>query len=109
MLGAFLRSWTVLRRLPKISKEFQTDWDKVQRQYRDSVLSEYRLAAETANLAWRQLTGMDSPPTTRAVESLLRAVIDSDGDNPTAAELRPQLRNRWWWLKPSQWRTPAAA
>lgn len=66
----FWQGW----RLQRSRKKYKQEVKKANDWYQDEVSREYRLAAETANIAWLQLTG-SPPPMTRAFESLLAGVL----------------------------------
>jgi hypothetical protein len=61
-------------RLQRSRKKYKAEVKKANDWYQDEVSREYRLAAETANIAWLQLTG-NPPPMTRAFECLLAGVL----------------------------------
>lgn len=66
-------------RLQRSRKRYKAEMKKANDWYQDEVSREYRLAAETANIAWLQLTG-SAPPMTRAFECLLAGVLSTCTD-----------------------------
>lgn len=73
-------------RLQRSRKKYKQEVKKANDWYQDEVSREYKLAAETANIAWLQLTG-SPPPMTRAFECLLAGVLTTcvEDGQPSAA------------------------
>ncbi|HEY9730589.1 MAG TPA: hypothetical protein V6C89_01670 [Drouetiella sp.] len=80
LVGSFFKEWSVKRQIMRAFKHYDEAISEADKGYVREVMSEYRLAADTAEQAWFLLTGVHSR-TTRAFESLLLGVM-SEGDSP---------------------------
>ena len=71
LVTSFCGSWSTGRRIRTIFREFNEAITEANREYRRSVLKEYKLAAEKATAAYHDGFDMDPPPTTKGLENLL--------------------------------------
>lgn len=85
ILGSYFRELWLGWKLERARKRYRKEISQANEWYRDEVTKEYKLAAETANIAWLQLTGMQ-PPMTRSFESLLAGVLTTCVEEPVAEE-----------------------
>lgn len=74
LIGSFFRDWWIQRELVRLFRNFEAAIERANREYVDSVVAEYQLAAETAANAWHQLTG-EPPPVTPAFKNLVIGVM----------------------------------
>lgn len=79
LVGSFLKSRIMARKVLSIFTEYSEAIAKANNEYTQSVIMEYKLAAETANLAWKGLTGSD-PPMTPGLHNLLISIMG--GESP---------------------------
>lgn len=77
LIGSFMNARFMARRILQIFAQYDAAVTTAQKAYARSVIKEYRLAVETANQAWRELTGSD-PPATPGLENLLIGVMGGD-------------------------------
>jgi hypothetical protein len=80
IVGATTKSWWHERRVRNAIKRHRNALKEANEQYQEEVMSEYRLAAETAHNGWLCLTG-GRATTTSAFESLLIGVLTDNHDN----------------------------
>lgn len=74
LLGSFLKSWFLNRRVHHVFAGFEDELRRADREYAESVIREYELAAQFAFHSWTQLT--DEPaPMTAAFQNLLLSVM----------------------------------
>lgn len=79
LIGSFLKAKYMARHLLAVFKQYSEGIRKAHAQYSASVQGEYRLAAETAHVAWIQLTG-EQPPTSPEFHLLImRNIVAEDG------------------------------
>ena len=81
LVGSFLKSRIMAKRVLSIFSEYTEAISEANKQYTQSVIMEYKLAAETANMAWKELTGTD-PPMTPGLHNLLISIMG--GENAEA-------------------------
>jgi hypothetical protein len=74
LISSYINAWWSGRSLLKIVELYDKERADCDRRYTDEVVMEYRLAAETADNAWHQLTGHRAP-VTKAFETLLMGVM----------------------------------
>lgn len=74
LISAYLNAWWTGRSLLKMIDHYDEQRTKAEKKYSEEVIMEYRLAAETADNAWFQLTGHRAP-VTKAFENLLLGIM----------------------------------
>jgi len=74
LIGAYVKAWFTDRKMVRLFKVYDKKVKDANEKYAEEVVFEYRLAAQTAETAWRGLTDVPAPMT-RAFESLLLGVI----------------------------------
>jgi hypothetical protein len=74
LISSYINSWWTGRSLLKIVDHYDKERTSVDVTYSDQVVLEYRLAAETADNAWFQLTGQRAA-VTKAFETLLVGIM----------------------------------
>lgn len=79
LIGSFFKSWFMTRRILKVFKSYENAITGANEEYAQSVLKEYKFAAEEANLAFKQLTGED-PPVTEGFQNLLIGIIGGENE-----------------------------
>ena len=87
LISSFFGSWSTGRRIRTIFREFNEAITEANREYRNSVLKEYQLAAEKATAAYREGFDVEPPPTTKGLENLLKSMAE-ENPLPKACELR---------------------
>lgn len=74
LIGAYVKAWFTDRKMRRIFREYDTKVKTANESYAEEVVSEYRFAAQTADMAWQCLTDVPAPMT-KAFEMLLLGVI----------------------------------
>ncbi len=74
LIGAYVKGWFTGRRITAIFREYDAKVQKANESYAEEVVTEYRFAAQTAEMAWHCLTDVPAPMT-KAFEMLLLGVI----------------------------------
>ncbi|MDZ4833992.1 MAG: hypothetical protein SGJ27_09470 [Candidatus Melainabacteria bacterium] len=74
LIGAYIKGWFTDRKMRRIFREYDIKVKETNESYAEEVVCEYRLAAQTADMAWHCLTDVPAPMT-KAFESLLLGVI----------------------------------
>lgn len=77
LIGSFLKSRIMAKRVLSVFNEYTEAITRANNEYTQSVIMEYKLAAETANLAWKEFTGSD-PPMTRSFHNLLIGIMGAE-------------------------------
>jgi hypothetical protein len=70
LISAYLRGWTLDRTIGKALEDYEQKIDSASEEYVEGVTTEYRLAANEAQVAWATMTHMPAP-TTPAFDALL--------------------------------------
>lgn len=79
LIGSFLKAKYMARHLLKVFKQYSDAIRDAHAQYAASVQGEYRLAAETAHIAWTALTGEKPPTSSEFHLMLMRNISTADG------------------------------
>lgn len=74
LIGAYVKAWFTDRKMRRIFTEYDTKVKNANERYAEEVVTEYRFAAQTADMAWQCLTDVPAPKT-KAFEMLLLGVI----------------------------------
>ncbi|MHC4426605.1 MAG: hypothetical protein ACYSYV_10975 [Planctomycetota bacterium] len=77
LVGSFLKSRIMAKKVLAIFSEYNEAIAGANNQYTQSVIMEYKLAAETANMVWKELTGSD-PPMTPGLHNLLISIMGGE-------------------------------
>jgi hypothetical protein len=70
LISAYLRGWTQDRTIGKALERYESKLDKAYDEYVEGVITEYRFAANEAQVAWTTMTNTPAP-TTPAFDNLL--------------------------------------
>ncbi len=77
LIGACVKSRIMAKKVQNAFSEYTKAITNANDQYAQSVVVEYKLAAETAKLAWKELTGCE-PPMTSGFHRLLISVMGTE-------------------------------
>ncbi len=90
LLTSWVKEWWLRRRTGRAFKRYESALEGANQAYVREVIKEYHLAADTAENAWRWLTGANSN-TTRAFEQLLIGVMGEGKGDQSAVPSIPEL------------------
>lgn len=83
LLGSCIRAAIITRRMEKVFTEYDEALNVANEKYIRSVTMQYKLAAETAEMAWKEMTD-EPPPMTSSFKALLMGIVA--GERRKAAE-----------------------
>jgi len=90
LIGSFAKSRIMAKRLMSVFSEYTEAITRANNQYTQSVIMEYKLAAETANLAWKEFTGKH-PPITPGFHNLLIGLMGGEVGAPELEDNKKPL------------------
>ena len=93
LIGSCVKSRLIAKKVLNVFAQYNEAITQANDRYIQSVVTEYKLTAETANLAWKELTGTD-PPTTPSFDDLLLGVMASGTRAPEAENHGPPLAQK---------------